>query len=181
MLRVLLAVVLAAPAVDGNASKVNEVIVQIKNTADKGSPLHLEVREADLNAWVAIVAESRPELGVKQTRVELLGDDRLRAAAEVDMDQVKLEGLSVQLFRTVLSGVQRLEVEGRLECSDGQARYVLERASLNGVALPAWLATQVLSYLSSHHSGGVDVTEPFDLPYGIRDVSIVPGKVVITR
>lgn len=181
MLEVLLAAALAVPALDGNASKVNEVIVQIKESADEATPLQLEVQEADLNAWIRVVAESRPELGVRKTEVELLGGDRLRAAAEVDMDQVRLEGLSVQVFRTVLSGVQRLEVEGKVDCHEGRGRYILERARLNGVAVPVWLATQVLSYLSSHHSGGIDVTEPFDLPYGIRKVTIVPGKVLISR
>jgi hypothetical protein len=179
-LRTLVTFSLLLGATAGNASKVNEVIVQIKEGPSSQEPVRFEVAEADLNAWVSVVVQSQPRLGVSDTTIWLVAQDRVRARALVDMDQVELEGFSVQLFRTVLQGTQELVLEGTLSCRDGRGRYATESAQFNGVTVPAWLVDQIIAYLGRRH-GGVDVTESFDLPYGIRAVQIEPRRLIILR
>ncbi len=162
----------------GDASRVNQVLVELKQ--GKSAP-RIEVSEADLNSWLAVAVESRRRLGVRSLEVDLQGSNRLRAVAVVDMDQVQLEGFSVRLFKAVLSGEQRLVMEGRLEVSQGRGQYQVENASFNGVTVPAWLASMVISYLSSHQPPHVDVTESFDLPYGLRDIELLADRAVILR
>jgi hypothetical protein len=162
----------------GNPSRVNQVLVELKE--GKASS-RIEISEDDLNAWLAVALDSRRRLGVKSAEVDLRGLNRVRATAVVDMDQVQLEGFSVRLFKAVLSGEQTLVTEGRLEVSRGQGHFQVESASFNGVAVPAWLASSVISYLSSRQPPHVDVTEPFDLPYGLRDLELLSDRAVILR
>lgn len=162
----------------GNASKVNQALVQIREGKANG---RIELTEADLNAWVQVAVASKERLGVKKVEVDLRGMNRVRATALVNMDDVKLEGFTFRVFRTLLSGEQTLVTDGKLQITNRKATYEVESASMNGVTVPAWLASSVISYLSSKQPPHVDVTEPFDLPYGIRDVQLLQDRAVILR
>jgi len=166
---------------EGNASRVNELLVKLRAPRTSSQTEQLKISEEDLNAWAAVVTENKSHLGLRKLQVDLLGLNRVRALAEIDMDQVKMEGFSAQLFKSTLSGIQNLVAEGRLQIEGNQASFSVEEASFNGIPVPAWLVTQVLSYLSTRQPPNIDVTEPFPLPYGIRDIQLLPDSAVITR
>jgi hypothetical protein len=173
---------LSAPvALEGNPSRVNEILVQLKQGKTTSGPERLELMENDVNAWLNLVIENQKEPSVRQAHVDFLGDNRIEGTAEIDMDKVKLDGYSAQLFKNLLKGVQKVDVIGKLECADGKGEFSVEEASLNGISVPAVLVEQVLSYATSREPPNIDITEPFNLPADVRSVKVLKDRIVIER
>ena len=171
----------APPATEGNPSKINEVLLQVKQGKTSTGPERLELMEDDVNAWLNLVVQGRDQYGVKEVQVNFLGGNRINGTAEIDMDKISLEGYSAQLFRNLLSGVQKVDVTGLLECENGKGQFSVEEAFLNGVSVPAVLVEQILSYVSTRQLPNVDITEPFNLPSDVRSVQVLEDRVVIDR
>lgn len=166
---------------ESGASRANEVLVRLKGPK-QGLPVERFVlREEEINAWTAVALADKRRLGVRQLSFDFLGAGRFLARVLVDMDEVEVGGIAVALFQAVLSGEQRLEVEGVLEGDKGKARYRVESARFNGISVPAWLAGRVIAYLGKSQPPHVDVTRDFDLPFGVQSVRITPDELVIVR
>ena len=81
----------------------------------------------------------------------------------------------------MLSGTQTLTAVGKITTSKGKGECALESAQVNSIPIPAWLANSVIGYLSSRQPPNVDVSEPFDLPYQIQEVSVTRERLVLIR
>jgi hypothetical protein len=169
------------PAIEGNPARINEVLTQVKQGKTTTGPEQLELMEDDVNSWLDLVIQGRDQYGVKEVQVDFLGGNRINGTAEIDMDKVSLEGYSAQLFKNFLTGVQKVNVTGLLECENGKGQFSVEEASLNGVNVPAVLVEQILSYVSTRQPPNVDITEPFNLPSDVRSVKVLEDRVVIER
>ena len=163
---------------NGNATKVNQALVNLKFET---GPLVITLQEADVNAWAAVAIESKKRLGVEAVTVDFGPNRAIDATARVNMDEVEVSGMGVGFFKFLLSGTQTLKLSGKLVVDAGKGRFDVQSASLNDYTIPAWLAAQVLSYLSSRQGPGIDVTEDFDLPYGITDLRTSPTALTIVR
>lgn len=164
----------------GNASNVNDVLVKLK-TPKKGTALETYIlTEADINAFTEVAIQSKKRLGVKKVAFDLR-PGAFHTKALINMEEVQLTGFSVRMFKAVLSGVQTLEAEGRFVNSGGKVSYQVESARFNNIPVPAWLVNSVIGYLGQKQPPHIDITEPFDWPYGIRDVKVVQDKVVVIR
>ena len=76
---------------------------------------------------------------------------------------------------------QTLEAEGKLDVKGGRGTYSLEETRFNGVAVPVWLVSSILSYLAKSQLPNVDIAEPFVLPFGITDVRLTADRAVLLR
>ena len=163
------------------ASKVNEVLVKLK-TPKQGSKVEVFVLdEADLNAFAEAAIQSKKRLGVQKGELDLKGAGRFQGTALINMDDVELTGSTVRAFKTLLSGTQTLTAVGKITTSKGKGECALESAQVNSIPIPAWLANSVIGYLSSRQPPNVDVSEPFDLPYQIQEVSVTRERLVLIR
>ena len=183
MLKSLLFALLLAnpsPGLTG-ASKVNDVLARIKEPKQGNREQKFVLSQHDLNEWAKIAIQSKERLGVKEVQVELMETALIRGRAVINMDEVKLEGFAFRMFRAVLSGTQTLVADGRLIVGNGKGRYEVVSARFNDVWVPAWLVTAVVSTLTKRQHPNVDITEDFELPHGIRDIRVIPGKVEVVR
>lgn len=182
MARVLLvALFFLGTALGNGASKVNAVLEKLKEPK-KGKALESFVlTQQEINDFTAIAVQSKKRLGVKQVTFNLKQAGTFHTKALVNMNDVKLEGFAFRMFKTVLSGVQTLEAEGKLTTNGGKGVYEVESARFNHIPVPAFLVNAVISFLGKRQPPHIDVTEPFAYPYGIKDIKIVPGKVVLIR
>ncbi len=102
-------------------------------------------------------------------------------AASCDADGEKRRDSGQRGPCQVLSGTQVLKAEGKIVRNRGKARYELENAEFNGVWVPAWLASAVVSFVGKNQPPHIDITEDFDLPYGITGLVFYSDRVEITR
>jgi hypothetical protein len=162
-------------------TSVEELIARLMVPKQGNETQEFELGEKEANAWAAEAIAKQPKLGVKSLDVDFREPNTIATEVVVNMDQVELGGYTATLIGSSLSGFQTLEVVGQLEVREGKGQYSVETAMLNGVAVPAWLANTILSYLSKNQPPNVDVTEPFSLPYGISSVRLTPDTIVIVR
>jgi len=171
----------AAPASESGATRINQIFVQLKAPKPKVAVQQFKLKEVDLNEFVAVALKDKQRLGVKKIVLDLQESGGLRAEATINMDDVKIDMPGIGLFKTLLSGTQVLKAEGRFICKERKAHYELDKASINDVWVPAWLAEAVVAMVGKTQPPHVDITEEFDLPYGITGVTTHVDRVEITR
>lgn len=136
--------------------------------------------EPDLNAYLAAKIKERPRKDVESLRIEMK-EAIFTTFLKVDFDQVEIKGdsMTVGLLRALLRGSQTIEFDGRLRTDNGKGTYEVERATLNGMPLPPSLVNSILSAVGRRQDPPFDPMEPFDLPYGIKTVTVTPGKATL--
>lgn len=162
------------------ASRVNEVLVKLKEPK-KGKSLETYIlTEQEVNSFADAAIQSKKRLGIMKVSFDLKPGTFFTTAL-INMDDVKLSGFAFRMFKAVLSGTQRLEAEGKLLNTGGKGSYEVQSARFNNIPVPAFVVNAVIGYLGQRQPPHIDVTEPFTWPYGIRDVKIVTDKVVVIR
>ncbi len=171
----------ATPAAKTGATRINETLVQLQAPKPNKQIQKFQLKEADINEFIAVAIQSKKRLGVKKIQLDLAEAGRVTAVATINMDDVKLDNTGIWLFKKFLSGTQVVKAEGKIIRNRGKARYELEKAEFNGIWVPAWLASAVVSFVGKNQPPHIDITEDFDLPYGITELVLHSDRVEITR
>ena len=179
----LLLVLLTFPLAYGTdpASQVNRVLEQLKNPKHEAVQETFILTQDEVNAWASVTMGSKKRLGVQSLVLDLRDGGQFQAKTRINMDEVELEDLGIQLFQALLSGDQEFIVAGKLTCSEGRGTATVQQAHINDVAIPAFLVDAVIRYLTQNQPPHVDLTKPFELPFGIQDIRIVEGRMIISR
>jgi hypothetical protein len=72
---------------------------------------------------------------------------------------------------------------GRIEAADGQGVVRYESATVGGITVPKTLAQELVRFYtrSPDFPNGIAFDQPYELPAGVRGVSVVSGEVTITQ
>ncbi len=149
------------------------------NSSESRPETHV-LTEEDLNAFLDFRLRKYNPKGVESVRV-VFRQDRLLVQADVDLSQVvsSRKAPEAGLLAALLGGRHQVEVDGILEVEDGRGRYRLVGLSLDGVTFPAMLLDSLMDRLIEATQLPVDPRKPFTMPYGIKDVTISPGRATI--
>lgn len=79
----------------------------------------------------------------------------------------------------IVQGTHRLFVKGRLTGAMGRARFELESVNVDRLPVPVFLAELVFNRLVKPVIPTADIKEPFDLPFGIDILNILPGRAIV--
>ncbi len=186
---VLLAAVLLVPVPGESLGDPSEAVVRVEQLLKRletqsdssGSrPETYVLSEEDLNAFLAFRLRKYNPKGVESVKVRFR-QDRLLVQADVDLSKVVSSKNTPQagLLTALLGGRHQVEVDGVLEVEDGRGRYRLVGLSLDGVTFPAMLLDSLMDRLIEATQLPVDPRKPFTMPYGIKDVTISPGRATI--
>jgi hypothetical protein len=148
---------------------------------DKGPQQTFVLTEKDLNDWAAFAMKSKKRLGVQSIQIKLQDRGAFHTTARINMNDVKLEGFAFRMFKSVLYGTQTLEADGLLTAQNGKARYEVQKASFNSIWVPAWLVNSVIGYLGSKQPPNIDITEEFQIPYEVKEIRVLRGKLEVIR
>ncbi|MBI4445353.1 MAG: hypothetical protein HY645_05525 [Acidobacteria bacterium] len=162
------------------ASRVNEVLTKLKEPKKGKSQESYTLTEGELNAFTEVAIAGKKRLGVKKIHFDLK-QGTFATTAVINMDDVQLTGMAFRMFKAVLSGTQTLQAHGKLTSAKGKASYEVESAKFNSIPVPAFLVNAVVSFLGKRQPPHIDVTEPFNLPYGIQEVRIISDKLIVVR
>ncbi len=164
------------------AARVEQLLQRLEtqsNSSESRPETHV-LTEEDLNAFLAFRLRKYDPKGVESVRV-VFRQDRLLVQADVDLSQVvsSKKAPEAGLLAALLGGRHQVEVDGILEAEDGRGRYRLVGLSLDGVTFPAMLLDSLMDRLIEATQLPVDPRKPFTMPYGIKDVTISPGRATI--
>lgn len=171
-----------SPVKDPGTRKVEQVLEELERNHASGelAPRAYTVTEAELNAYLAerLREESRKDVQALRARFR---EGSFASSLTLDMDEVEVKGdsLTLELFRTLLSGHATLEVEGRLVVENGKGTLILESTRINDITVPVSLVSFILSEVGKKQNPPFDPTDSFPMPYGIKAVKIEPGKATL--
>jgi hypothetical protein len=139
------------------------------------------VSEEEANAYLAYrLVEHLPEQ-VTAPWVRF-GDGSVNGGAMLDLS---LFGgrLSESAMTRYLTGQVPLEVEARAQANNGLGKVELQSVTLAGIPIPQTLIQELLTDHSKSPSrpNGVQLDDPFPLPYGIVSARFRAGKLVLRQ
>ena len=167
---------------DEAAARVERLFQQLETQSKSpGSPPKTYVlSEDDLNAFLAFRLRKYDPKGVESVSV-VFRQDRLLVRANVDLSKIvsSRKAPEAGLLAALLGGRHQVEVDGVLEVEDGRGQYRLVGLNLDGVPFPAMLLDSLMDRLIEATQLSDDPRKPFAMPYGIKAVTISPGRATI--
>ena len=143
-----------------------------------------EVTEPEVNAYLRFDAKGVVPAGIVDPYVFALGDGRLAVEAVVDLDAVRLSRERGMFdVAQLLRGRVPVTATGVLRSHDGVFRIELEAATAAGFSIPKSLLQELVSFYSrtSSSPAGFDLDSTFELPAGIRQLTVQARKAIIVQ
>ena len=187
---VLLAAVLLVPVPGESLGDPSEAVVRVEQLLKRletqsdssGSrPETYVLSEEDLNAFLAFRLRKYNPKGVESVKVRFR-QDRLLVQADVDLSKVASSKNTPQAgLLTALLGEAAIRWKWTVSWRwrIGRGRYRFMGLTLDGVTFPALLLESLIDRLLEATQLPVDPRQPFSMPYGIKDVTISPGRATI--
>jgi hypothetical protein len=165
---------------EGDADRAARVFAELEAVPPTGRSFTLV--EADLNAYLKRELLAQPLRGVEDLFTEL-HQNAFIAFLTLNFDQVEVpeDSLALQIFKKLLQGTQRLKLEGTVKIEDGIGLYETHRAWLSDFPIPAPVVDALLSSVGRKQRPPFDPTKPFEAPYGISALSLLPAKAILVK
>jgi hypothetical protein len=139
--------------------------VKKANSASKGRHSGVDVFETELDSYV--LYSLRKNMPVQLNSIDVkLTTGSISANADIAFAP------SDSLF----GGSHTVFIKGRLTGRNGRGKFDLDDVRLDGIPVPHFLMDVLLDRYVRTKYPGVDLKEPFDLPWGIEDLTIGQGK-----
>jgi hypothetical protein len=149
------------------------------------APLVTTVTEREVNAYLAFDARPHLPAGLSDPHIAVLPDGSLAGTAVVDLDAVRAQRQSRGWLDPLnfLSGKLPVSLTGRLEATNGVARFSLDTAKISGVTVPKIVVQELVGYYSRTETNprGLNLDDPYPLPARIRQIDVRPGKALVKQ
>jgi hypothetical protein len=179
-----------------NFVETNAVSAQAGEVSEKAAQgLQIKIDEIKKAEESETAGNSRPqtEIEVSDTEMESYVLYSLKQDIPVQMDSfdVQLTPGSVAadtqltfasmntgnpLIDGLVSGTHNLFVKGRMFGADGRGKFDLEEVRIDGIPVPRVLIETLFAKYVKPKYPDADLKEPFDLPWGIEELTIEEGK-----
>jgi len=139
--------------------------------------------QTEMNAYLRTRATWLPT-GITEPRVTFIGANKLTTLVTADLDGVRRRSSGSWFDPTAyLSGRLPVEVTGTLSTGAGRGRFVLERATVDGIPVPQFFIDELLAYYtrSADNPSGVRLADPFALPSEIERIDVATGEAVVVQ
>jgi hypothetical protein len=148
-------------------------------------PLETRITEQELNGYLAYDGKEQLPAGLTEPRITVLPDLSLSGTVTVDLDAVKRQRQSRGWLDPLsyLGGALSVAVVGRLDATDGFARFALQSAKVGGVPVPKVVVQELVTYYSKTEANprGLSLDDPYPLPARIRQIDIRPGEALVKQ
>jgi hypothetical protein len=192
ILAALAATALGAAAQDLTQADAASLERKIQAIAKRGltppktpTPLRTSMTDREVNAYFKFNMDQFPT-GVVNPRLTFSDAGRLAAQATVDLEAIRksrprsaLDPMNV----AALAGSVDLVVSGTLKSKAGMGTLIIESASLGGIPIPVAVLQEVVAFYTKSPDlpQGFDITKPFPLPVGIREVQTQRGALTVVQ
>lgn len=150
-------------------------------SAAPGSPARtITLTERGINAYLRFQAADLLPPAVGEPRMRLLGAGRLSAHALIDLDRLRDERPRGPLDPLrYLGGRVEVVAVGALRASAGVGRFEIESVHVESIPVPVVLLVEAVR--AHPGSDGFDLTAPFRLPYGIRELRVEATRAIVVQ
>lgn len=140
--------------------------------------------QTEMNAYLKYRAASWLPTGLTDPTVQFIGPNRVATLVTADLDGVRKRSSGGWFDPTsYLRGRLPVYVTGMLSTADGRGRFVLERATVDGIPVPTLFIDELLAFYtrSAENPTGMRLEEPFELPSEIQRIDVTPGEAVVIQ
>lgn len=170
-----------------DSRRLLQKVDSIARNGEKPAPASMvtTITEREVNAYLAYDGKVHLPAGLTEPRITVLPSGSLSGTAVVDLDAVRAQRKPTGMLDPLnyLSGKLPVAVTGRLEASNGAARFNLETAKLGGVPVPKLVVQELVSYYSKSESNprGINIDDPYPLPARVRQIDVRPGEALVKQ
>jgi hypothetical protein len=139
-----------------------------------------EFTEAEIDAFLQHEISQHYPQGVKQIHFRFQRS-RLSARALVDFDEMRADSAAARksLVWALLQGEHWVEVTGNLSGENGLGRYDILGIRIDDQEIPRVVIDLLLDHYVLPKYPGAGPNTDFDLPFNIRSIELMPGKVFL--
>ena len=149
-----------------------------------GTRQRLVVLEQEINAYLRYQGASQLPVSVTLPRLTIKGGGRVRAEVTIDLDLLReSRERGVLDLLSYLGGKVPVVAEGLVTAADGSGSVTIEGVEIAGVSVPPSVLLQLVRFYTRGESypDGFDLAAPFELPYGILEVSVEVGRAIVVQ
>lgn len=169
------AVLMAAtvtPAVK-KIQKIEQDLDQAQSAKGKKPVVAFQLTEAELNDYLrwTLAEEARPV--VTAIKLDLRDGDQVTGRATLDLDDIERTrpGTVPKLLQFVIHGMKTFTIDMHFKAQQGLLTFEVQKADLDGVAVPAALVTRIIQIAAERQPEHYDTRKPIPLPNGVRTVT----------
>ncbi len=139
-----------------------------------------EFTEAEIDAFLEHEISQHYPQGVRRIHFRFL-QDQLSARALVDFNEMQADSAAARksLVWALLQGEHWVEVSGKLTGENGLGRYDILGIRIDDQEVPRVLIDLLLDHYVLPKYPGAGPNTDFDLPFNIRSIELMPGKVFV--
>jgi hypothetical protein len=160
------------------ASGLQTKITRIKQThgAQKQdrSPESIEVSEAELESYVLYSLREKIPVQLDSFDVQL-APGTVGSDAQVTFNQTTGNAM----VDSLIGGTHNLFVRGKLAANQGIGKFDLEEIRIDGIPVPRVLIETLFKKYVQPKYPDADLKQPFELPWGIQEITIEQGKATV--
>ena len=149
------------------------------------APRQTSASQNEVNSYLTFNLREKMPAGLIEPYVTVIGDGRVAGRIFMDMDEFNRRRRSRGLIDPLnfLSGKVPLTATGTLRTENGQGRFTLASAEIQGVPLPKPILQEIVSFFSRtrDNPNGFGMDKPFNLPVKIREVFLNREKVTVVQ
>ncbi len=159
-----------------SARELQVKIDDVKQTEAAGNQgKEIEVSDTELESYV--LYELRQDIPTQLDSIDV----QLTPGAISADTQMTFDGLNTgnPVVDTLVTGTHNLFVKGKLAGVDSRGKFDLEEIRVDGIPVPKVLIESLFTKYVKPRFPDADLKEPFDLPWGIEQLTIEQGKAKI--
>ena len=172
----------ALSAADGQRLLDKLVEISSRDGTESGAPVVIHQRE--VNGYLHFQAVPDLPAGVSETDVALRNGGSVSVRATVDLSAIReaRDRGALDPLR-YLSGRLPVTADGSVRSHSGVGHVEVESVSIGGIPMPSSVFAELVRYhsRSQQYPDGIDVNEPFDLPYGVIELRVEHERVVVVQ
>ena len=142
------------------------------------------VYQREVNAYLRFQAAPAFPTGVTDSLVTLQDDSGVAVSATVDLSALR-DARPRTFFDPLryLSGSLPVSAHGHLRTENGVGRVEVGGVTIAGVPVPSRVLSELVRYYSrsEERPEGVDLGQPFELPYGVTELRVEHERAVVMQ
>lgn len=155
-----------------------------RENAPAGASTPVIIHQREINAYLRFQAAPELPSGVTDCDIALRDGGAVAVRATVDLSALRDAHARGPLDPLrYFSGRLPVTADGVVRSQGGVAHVDVESVAISGIPMPSSVFAELVRHYSrsEQYPDGIDVTEPFDLPYGISELRVEHERVVVVH
>ena len=161
------------------AKALQEKIDKIQNAENdpqhKRGSRRVEVSESELESYLLYSLKEDIPARVDSADVQI-GQDTVSLDTQITFSA---NATGNPVADALVGGTHNLFVKGKLVGQEGRGKFDLQEVRVDGIPVPNVLIQTLIKKYVNPKYPEVDLNEPFDMPWKIQEVKLVPSKATV--